>query len=169
MASQAGPQWQTSTNGSANDSPGIAFSPLTEQLGTSKEARVPSGLEHDEVPIVTHDAFLHLPHLRGRLTPADKSAVRIAREALAVYDERTRKAGYPASWRHSVLFVRLCTFISETSPGHTNGRMLQVPTRELATRARANCASIACIWSLGICVAKRSCLQQARCIIRPFP
>src|SRR3984893_16731107 len=28
-------------------------------------------------------------------------------------------------------------FISETSPGHTNGRMLQVPTGARATRARA--------------------------------
>src|ERR1700752_4958343 len=111
MASQAGPQWQTSTNGSANDSPGIAFSPLTEQLGPSKEARVPSGLEHDEVPIVTHDAFLHLPHLRGRLTPADKSAVRITREALAVYDERAAKRATPRVGSIPSSFVRLCTFI----------------------------------------------------------
>jgi hypothetical protein len=41
---------------------------------------------------VTHDAFIHVPHLHGRLTPADKSALRITREALAIYDERARKA-----------------------------------------------------------------------------
>ena len=50
---------------------------------------------------MTHDAFIHVPHLHGRLTPADKSAMRITREALAIYDERARKAGYPESWRHS--------------------------------------------------------------------
>jgi glutathione-specific gamma-glutamylcyclotransferase len=56
---------------------------------------------HAEVSTVTHDAFIHVPHLHGRLTPADKSALRITREALAIYDERARKAGYPESWRHS--------------------------------------------------------------------
>jgi glutathione-specific gamma-glutamylcyclotransferase len=50
---------------------------------------------------VAHDAFIHVPHLHGRLTPADKSAMRITREALAIYDERARKAGYPEDWRHS--------------------------------------------------------------------
>src|ERR1700730_3592087 len=43
-----------------------------------------------------------------------------------------------------------------------DGRMLQVPTGARATRARADCASIVCIRSLGICVAKRSCPQRAR-------
>jgi len=56
---------------------------------------------HAEVSTVTHDAFIHVPHLHGRLTPADKSAMRVTREALAIYDERARKAGYPESWRHS--------------------------------------------------------------------
>jgi cation transport protein ChaC len=50
---------------------------------------------------LTQDAFVHLPHLRGRLTPTDKSIVRITREVLAVYDERARMAGYPADWRQS--------------------------------------------------------------------
>jgi glutathione-specific gamma-glutamylcyclotransferase len=53
------------------------------------------------VPLVTQDAFVHLPHLRDRLTPAEKSAVRITREALAIYDERARQTGYPPNWRHS--------------------------------------------------------------------
>src|SRR5262249_26280423 len=39
--------------------------------------------------------------LRGKLIPADKSALRITREALAVYDMRAREAGYDANWRHS--------------------------------------------------------------------
>src|SRR5262249_50420937 len=45
---------------------------------------------HAEVSTVTHDAFIHVPHLHGRLTPADKSAMRVTREALAIYDERAR-------------------------------------------------------------------------------
>jgi glutathione-specific gamma-glutamylcyclotransferase len=60
-----------------------------------------SPLKQSDVPLVTRDAFVHLPHLRNRLTPADKSAVRITREALAIYDERARQTGYLANWRLS--------------------------------------------------------------------
>jgi glutathione-specific gamma-glutamylcyclotransferase len=79
----------------------VAPSLNTEQLGPDREVQVPLVLDHTVEPIATHDAFIYLPHLRGRLTPADKSAVRITREALGVYDERARKAGYPMNWRHS--------------------------------------------------------------------
>src|SRR5271169_5963333 len=60
-----------------------------------------AGFRIHRMSLVIQDAFIHLPHLRGRLTPAHKSAVRITREALAIYDERARQAGYPANWRHS--------------------------------------------------------------------
>ena len=50
---------------------------------------------------MTQDAFVHLPHLRGRLAPAEQSPLRITREGLAARDERARQAGYPADWRQS--------------------------------------------------------------------
>ncbi len=45
------------------------------------------------------DAFAHLPHLRGRVTPPGESRLRVTREVLAAWDERARKAGHPGSWR----------------------------------------------------------------------
>ena len=47
------------------------------------------------------DPFVHLPRLRGRLTPPDRSEYRATREVLALWDERARKAGFPANWRRS--------------------------------------------------------------------
>src|SRR5262245_16352337 len=70
----------------------------TEQLGAEREVQA---LEPTVAPIVSKDAFMHLPHLRGRLIPADKSAMRITRKALGIYDELACKAGYPLNWRHS--------------------------------------------------------------------
>ena len=70
----------------------------TEQLGAEREVQI---LEPTVVPILSEDAFMHLSHLRGRLIPADKSAMRITREALGIYDELACKAGYPRNWRHS--------------------------------------------------------------------
>jgi cation transport protein ChaC len=50
---------------------------------------------------LTQDAFVHLPHLRDRLTPVEQSPLRFTREVLAARDERAREAGYPANWRQS--------------------------------------------------------------------
>lgn len=47
------------------------------------------------------DAFAHLPSLRGRLTPAEQSAVRATPETLALWDQRAREQGLPAHWRLS--------------------------------------------------------------------
>jgi len=47
------------------------------------------------------DPFVHLPGLRGRLTPPDRSEYRATREVLALWDERARQAGLPANWRRS--------------------------------------------------------------------
>ena len=47
------------------------------------------------------DPFVHLPGLRDRLTPPDKSEYRATREVLASWDERARKAGLPPNWRRS--------------------------------------------------------------------
>lgn len=47
------------------------------------------------------DPFAHLPGLRGRLTPPDKSEYRATREVLASWDERARKLGLPPNWRRS--------------------------------------------------------------------
>lgn len=50
---------------------------------------------------MTQDAFVHLPHLRDRLIPAEQSGMRFTREVLAIRDERARTAGFPADWRQS--------------------------------------------------------------------
>ena len=48
---------------------------------------------------MTTDPFVNLPHLRGKLTPADQSTVRVTPEVLATWDQRARDQGRPASWR----------------------------------------------------------------------
>jgi glutathione-specific gamma-glutamylcyclotransferase len=50
---------------------------------------------------LTPDPFAHLPNLRGTLTPADKSEVRVTTEVLAFFDERARQLGRPQNWRLS--------------------------------------------------------------------
>lgn len=50
---------------------------------------------------LTPDPFAHLPNLRGTLTPADKSEVRVTTEVLAFFDERARQLGRPENWRLS--------------------------------------------------------------------
>lgn len=46
-------------------------------------------------------AFVHLPQLRERLTPAAQSRLRVTPEVLAAWDERARRAGHPPDWRLS--------------------------------------------------------------------
>jgi len=45
------------------------------------------------------DPFVNLPHLRGKLIPADQSTVRVTPEVLATWDQRARDSGRPADWR----------------------------------------------------------------------
>jgi glutathione-specific gamma-glutamylcyclotransferase len=85
-------------NDDANVPFAVAQLQNTEQLGAEREVQV---LDSTVAPFVSKDAFMHLPHLRGRLIPADKSAMRITRKALGIYDELACKAGYPLNWRHS--------------------------------------------------------------------
>ncbi len=47
------------------------------------------------------DPFAHLPHLQGKLTPADESALRVTVEVLAEWDQRARNLGRPVDWRLS--------------------------------------------------------------------
>ena len=47
------------------------------------------------------DPFAHLPHLHGKLTPADESALRVTLDMLAEWDERARLLGRPGDWRLS--------------------------------------------------------------------
>ena len=47
------------------------------------------------------DAFIHLPHLRDRLTPADQSDLRVTPEVLAFWDERAQELGRGPDWRLS--------------------------------------------------------------------
>jgi cation transport protein ChaC len=50
---------------------------------------------------LTADAFMHLPALRGKLTPPEQSGLRATLEVLAQWDERARSRGLPANWRWS--------------------------------------------------------------------
>jgi cation transport protein ChaC len=45
------------------------------------------------------DAFIHLPNLRDRVTPPEKSLLRLTPEMFAMWEGRARAAGLPASWR----------------------------------------------------------------------
>lgn len=45
------------------------------------------------------DAFVHLPHLRGKLIAAEKSQLRLTPELLAAWDARALKLGRSANWR----------------------------------------------------------------------
>ncbi len=46
-------------------------------------------------------AYLHLPHLRGRLKPAQQSELRGTWERVAQWDERARQRGFAPDWRLS--------------------------------------------------------------------
>ncbi len=50
---------------------------------------------------MTDDAFMHLPHLRGRVRPAGQSELRVTPEVLAFWDERARSLGRGPDWRLS--------------------------------------------------------------------
>jgi cation transport protein ChaC len=47
------------------------------------------------------DAYVHLPHLRGRLTPAELSTLRGTWARIAEWDERARQRGFSPGWRWS--------------------------------------------------------------------
>mgnify|MGYP006171262479 CR=1 FL=1 len=46
------------------------------------------------------NAFLHLPELQGRLTPAHDSGLRLTDEALAEWDAQARSQGLAHGQRH---------------------------------------------------------------------
>ena len=48
---------------------------------------------------MTPRAFIHLPELAGRLTPADASGLRLTDEVLAAWDAQAREQGLPPDWR----------------------------------------------------------------------
>jgi glutathione-specific gamma-glutamylcyclotransferase len=48
---------------------------------------------------LTQDAFIHLPNLRERVTPPEKSLLRLTPEMFAMWEQRARAAGLPANWR----------------------------------------------------------------------
>lgn len=50
---------------------------------------------------MTADAFIHLPNLRARVTHPEKSQLRLTPEMFAIWEQRARAAGWPASWRLS--------------------------------------------------------------------
>ena len=47
------------------------------------------------------DPYAHLPQLRGCLTPAEQSALRLTPQALAVWDAQASAGGLPLDWRWS--------------------------------------------------------------------
>jgi cation transport protein ChaC len=50
---------------------------------------------------LTQDAFIHLPDLRDRVTPPEKSLLRLTPEMFAMWEKRARAAGMPPNWRLS--------------------------------------------------------------------
>jgi len=48
---------------------------------------------------LTADAFIHLPNLRERVTKPEQSLLRLTPEMFAMWEQRARAAGWPASWR----------------------------------------------------------------------
>ena len=50
---------------------------------------------------MTEDPFVHMPYLRGEITPADASNMRFTPERLAEVDRKAREAGRPANWRRT--------------------------------------------------------------------
>jgi cation transport protein ChaC len=48
---------------------------------------------------VAPDAFIHLPALRGRVTPPEQSALRVTDAVLAHWDRRAHELGRPPHWR----------------------------------------------------------------------
>jgi glutathione-specific gamma-glutamylcyclotransferase len=53
----------------------------------------------DEPFDATTDPFTHLPQLRERVTPAERSELRVTPEVLATWDRRARDLGRPTGWR----------------------------------------------------------------------
>ena len=50
---------------------------------------------------MTPEAFRHLPDLLPRVTPPERSALRVTPEVLAQWDQRARELGRPTDWRWS--------------------------------------------------------------------
>lgn len=48
---------------------------------------------------VMPDAFAHLPHLRDKVTPPERSKLRATSELLASWDQQARERGAPPNWR----------------------------------------------------------------------
>ena len=61
----------------------------------------PEGSRRERAAALKSDAFTHLPHLRGRVTPAEHSDLRVTPEVLAVWDERAQRLGRGPDWRLS--------------------------------------------------------------------
>jgi len=68
---------------------------------------------------LTQDAFIHLPNLRERVTPPEKSLLRLTPEMFAMWEQRARAAGLPANWRLSdeIIEASRLTLLGE----HGNG------------------------------------------------
>src|SRR4029079_10160836 len=45
------------------------------------------------------DAFRHVPALRGKLTPAEQSELRVTVQRIEQWDQRARSRGMSADWR----------------------------------------------------------------------
>ena len=87
------------------------------------------------------NAFLHLPELQGRLTPAHASGLRLTDEVLAEWDAQARCQGLPAHWRlpdHKVeqsrREVQALVLVANTAHTHYRGDLsLQATAATIAT------------------------------------
>jgi len=67
----------------------------------------------------TPDAFVHLPHLRDKVTAPCQSALRATTEVLAAWDALARSQGRPDNWRLSdqVLLTSMQAFLADIDTG----------------------------------------------------
>lgn len=65
------------------------------------------------------NAFIHLPNLRDRLTPPDRSELRVTPEVMAFWDERARSLGRTPDWRLTDRQIEesRCALVGELDPG----------------------------------------------------
>jgi len=69
-------------------------------------------------PAVDTDPYLHLPLLRGCLTPAADSALRVTPQALATWDRDALARGLPPDWRWSEQQIEAsrCAVLGDAPP-----------------------------------------------------
>ena len=53
----------------------------------------------EPMPLLSPDAFVHLPALAGKIVEPEKSFFRLSRERMSEFDRLARERGLPPDWR----------------------------------------------------------------------